>query len=117
MLEMTDAAVAYAKQAAEASGRAPVVRVRAVGGGCSGLTWQIELGAEAATDLRRTTSGVLVVVDPVSAEHFRGATLDFGSYPPNGLHLPLVEGPVPMGLVLRDLPGKHVCGCGESWAP
>jgi iron-sulfur cluster assembly accessory protein len=115
MLRLTDAAVARAKALAELHGCPPVVRVRVIGGGCSGLTWDLELGEVGVRDgdIPRTTDGVTVLVDGVSAAKLRGAVVDVGAPSATGLRPRTDDGETEF--VVRGLPAKATCSCGESF--
>ena len=117
MLPVQRAAADLVRELAAARGVEPVLRVRVVGGGCAGLTWDVELGSGPRTgDHRRTTEGVTVVVDTASAAHLRGATVALGTVADNGLRTGLVSADGQAAIVVCGLLGKHVCSCGESFA-
>ncbi len=115
MLRMTDAAVAHALALAESRGCAPVLRVRVVGGGCAGLTWDLDFGEVGVRegDIPRSTGGVKVIVDGRSAAKLRGATVDLGAASATGLRAATGDGPTEF--VIRNLPTRNVCSCGESF--
>ena len=117
MLTMTPAAAAYARDLAARRGCEAVVRVRVIGGGCSGLTWDLMFGVvdEQPGDLVWQGPGARVLVDAASAAHVRGAVVDLGTASVSGLRPRTSEGPV--DFVLRALPGRNPCGCGESFEP
>jgi Fe-S cluster assembly iron-binding protein IscA len=118
MLGISQTAVQMVLAVARAHGAEPRLRIRVIGGGCSGLTWDWSLGDVGSTvgDLRRTTDGVTVVVDAQSAAYVRGATIDVGAAPGNGLRPPL-DPDGGRSLVLRGLTAvRHACGCGESFS-
>jgi iron-sulfur cluster assembly accessory protein len=118
MLPMTNAAADLVLRLADERGVAPRLRVRIVAGGCSGLTWDLELGGEPREgDHRRVTEGVTVVVDPVSASHLRGGRLELGAAVANGLRTALVDDRRQAAVVVTGVLAKHVCRCGESFAP
>ena len=119
MLSLSQAAARLVYDAAKRTGAEPKLRIRVIGGGCSGLTWDWALGDVGTRpgDLRRTTDGVTVVVDPESATFVRGATIDAGAVPVNGLR-PALDPEGARTIVLRAVTGaRSVCGCGESFAP
>ena len=116
---MTDAAVDHARELAERTGVEPVIRVRVIGGGCSGLTWDLTLGDGESMegDKRRLNSGVDVVVDGVSGRYLLGACIDVSVVvSESGLRPRTSDREDDPEFVLRDLAGEHVCSCGESFS-
>lgn len=118
MLRMTQAAAIYARHLATQMGCEPVLRVRAIAGGCNGLTWDIAIGDVGSRpgDQRRLNEGVDVVVDPVSAPLLAGAVVDVGEPGGSGLRDRMMKG-AKLEFRLTSLPAKHVCTCGESFEP
>ncbi len=118
MLGISQTAITAVLDIARLHGAEPRVRIRVIGGGCSGLTWDWALGdvGDVPGDLARTTAGVTVVVDPASAPFVRGATLDVGPVLANGLRPPL-DPEAGKALVLRGITAaRNVCGCGDSFS-
>ena len=117
MLRLTDAAITHALALSKSRGCAPVLRVRVVGGGCAGLTWDLEMGdvGNREGDLPRVTSGVKVLVDGQSARHLHGAYIDVGPASRTGLRIATGDGP--SDFVVKGLAAKSTCGCGESFEP
>lgn len=82
-----------------------VLRVAVVGGGCSGLQYQMDLQASPAPrDIVVDSAGVRVVVDPKSALYVTGAELDF------------VEALQGGGFKVRNPNATSSCSCGESFS-
>lgn len=82
-----------------------VLRVAVVGGGCSGLQYQMDLQASPAPrDIVVDSAGVRVVVDPKSALYVTGAELDF------------VEALQGGGFKVRNPNATSTCSCGESFS-
>lgn len=118
MLPMTSAAVSLVQRLANGRGVAPNLRVRILAGGCSGLTWDMELGAaERADDHRRITEGVTVLVDPVSAPFLRGGKVDLKVPTSVGLRTPLLDADGRTALSIAGLLGRNLCRCSESFSP
>lgn len=118
MLGISQTAVQVILDVARIHGAEPRLRIRVIGGGCAGLTWDWSLGdvGVLAGDLHRTTDGVTVVVDSQSAAYVRGATVDVGPPPANGLRPPL-DPESGKAFVLRGITAaRNVCGCGESFS-
>jgi iron-sulfur cluster insertion protein len=80
------------------------LRVRVVGGGCSGMSY--ELGwedAEATGDNVIEQSGVKVYVDQLSASYLEGSEID---YVENNM--------MGAGFAIKNPNVKSSCGCGQS---
>ena len=80
------------------------LRLRVVGGGCSGFSY--ELGWEDSVqegDQVVESSGVKVFVDPESAPYLGGAQIDY------------VESMVGSGFSINNPNSKGSCGCGHSF--
>ena len=70
------------------------IRLMVVGGGCSGLTYDMDF----------ETEGVTLYVDPMSLEYLEGTTIDYiQTFKFSGFHF---ENPN----------SKKSCGCGSSFA-
>ena len=81
-----------------------MLRVSVAGGGCSGLSYKLDL-VDAASDKDKVFdhSGVKVVIDPKSMLYLSGLTLDFSS----GLN--------GKGFEFHNPNAKKSCGCGSSF--
>ena len=80
------------------------LRLRVVGGGCSGFSY--ELGwedAEQEGDQFVESHGVKVYVDPMSTQYVAGAEIDF------------VDGLYGSGFSVKNPNVKGTCGCGHSF--
>jgi len=83
------------------------VRLGVRGGGCTGLSYVIATEASPRErDLRYETEGVRIAVDPRSARHLAGATLDYDTRN-------LMDG----GWRWSNPNAGRSCGCGTSFAP
>jgi iron-sulfur cluster assembly protein len=81
------------------------VRVGVKGGGCSGLTYQLEITSkELPTDRVVEQHGIKVMVDKKSYIFLAGTTLEFS----DGLN--------GKGFVFQNPNAKKTCGCGTSFA-
>lgn len=81
------------------------LRVRVVGGGCSGLSYKLDFENEKKPDDKVFENhGVKVVTDPKSYLHLIGMELDFSG----GLN--------GKGFVFNNPNAKKSCGCGSSFA-
>lgn len=82
-----------------------VLRVAVVGGGCSGLQYQMELqDGPANRDFLVESGGVKVVVDPKSALYLTGSELDY------------VEALLDGGFKVKNPNAASSCSCGQSFS-
>ncbi len=103
---LTDAASEKVKGLIEAEGNPDLVlRVAVRPGGCSGFSYEMFFDTDvAADDVKSTQGGVTVVIDPASAPHLGGASLDY----PDGL-----QG---AGFSISTPNATRSCGCGQSFS-
>lgn len=81
-----------------------VLRVAVVGGGCSGLTYKMDLqDAPQNRDIVVDSEGIRVVVDARSAVYVTGSELDY------------VESLQESGFKFRNPNAASTCSCGESF--
>lgn len=107
MISLTDKAAAEIKAIMEQNGGTyEGLRVFVAGGGCSGLSYGMEICDEPATaeDQVFETSGVKVIVDTASYEHLKGASIDFDDSLQGG------------GFKINNPNAVKSCGCGNSFA-
>ena len=108
LLEVTDAAADYIREAATRARTQPGVRVRILAGGCSGLEYKLDLlGAdESAGPLDRevATNGVRVLMDLKSAIHVTGSVIDYESS--------LLR----RGFRINNPNATGTCSCGDSFS-
>lgn len=80
------------------------LRMKVVGGGCSGLQYQLAFDdQEKEGDTQITSGGVRVVVDEKSALYLMGTTLDY------------VDSLMESGFKIENPNAKTTCGCGQSF--
>jgi iron-sulfur cluster assembly accessory protein len=79
------------------------LRLRVAGGGCSGLRYELAFDDAREDDHELEQHGVAVVVDPKSAQHLGGCTLDYA----DGLN--------ENGFRIENPNAATTCGCGESF--
>ncbi|MET0422086.1 MAG: iron-sulfur cluster insertion protein ErpA [Acidimicrobiia bacterium] len=103
---LTDAAADKVKSLIEAEGNPELVlRVAVRPGGCSGLSYEMFFDSDVAADDARITHGdVTVVIDPASAPHLGGASLDFN------------DGLQGAGFAISNPNATRSCGCGQSFS-
>lgn len=80
------------------------LRIRVVGGGCSGLQYQMQFDSRVNSDDRVIeVDGVKILIDMKSALFLRGVELDYE------------EGLMGKGFRFKNPNAKGTCGCGESF--
>ena len=81
------------------------LRVFVQGGGCSGFQYGFEFDENRAEDdLAVQTSGVTLLVDPLSLQYLMGAEVDY------------TESLTGAQFVIRNPNAKTTCGCGSSFS-
>src|SRR5262245_19120886 len=103
---LTDAAADKVKTLIEAEGNSELVlRVAVRPGGCSGLSYEMFFDTDVAIeDVRTEHGGVSVVIDPASAQHLGGASLDYK------------DGLQGAGFSIQNPNATRSCGCGQSFS-
>ncbi len=106
VFNLSDAAADKVKSLIEAEGNPDLVlRVAVRPGGCSGLSYEMFFDTDvAADDIRSEHGGVSVVIDPASAPHLGGASLDFN------------DGLQGAGFSINNPNASRSCGCGQSFS-
>jgi iron-sulfur cluster insertion protein len=104
-IALTDAAARRVAAIAEKQGKPAILRLAVDGGGCSGFQYRFELAAAPdADDVIVETDGVRLVVDPISLDLVRGASVDF------------VESLGGAAFRVENPNATAGCGCGTSFA-
>ena len=80
------------------------LRLGVVGGGCSGLSYEMEFSERGTNDSVLDFGGFEVLLDPKSAIYLKDVTLDFE------------DGLKGKGFVFRNPNASNTCGCGESFS-
>ena len=104
MLTVTEHAATKIRQIADAENlHGQGIRVRVVGGGCSGFTHDLYFD-DVVGDMDEVfeSHGVKLYVDPLSAQYLEGVEIDF------------VEGVHGSGFKFNNPNVKGTCGCGSS---
>lgn len=106
VINLTDVASEKVKQLIEAEGQPDLaLRVAVRPGGCSGFQYEMFFDSDISDDdLKADFNGVSVVVDPGSAPHLEGATLDYKDS--------LMES----GFTINNPNVSRSCGCGQSFS-
>jgi iron-sulfur cluster assembly protein/iron-sulfur cluster insertion protein len=103
---LTDAATEKVKSLIESEGNpALVLRVAVRPGGCSGFSYEMFFDTDvAADDVKVEQGGVTVVIDPASAPHLGGGSLDYK------------DGLQGAGFSISNPNATRSCGCGQSFS-
>ena len=107
MIQVTEAAAARIKDLLDRDGKLAThaLRMKVVGGGCSGLQYQLSFDSAIGENDHTVEAGaVKVVVDEKSALYLVGVTLDF------------VDTLQESGFKIENPNATTTCGCGESFA-
>jgi iron-sulfur cluster assembly protein len=107
MVTLSERAAAEIKGIMDQNGGAFAgVRVFVAGGGCSGLSYGMQIADEPATadDLVFEAGGVKVIVDMGSHQYLDGASIDFDDSLQGG------------GFKINNPNAVKSCGCGSSFA-
>ena len=105
LINVTEAASAKARTLMERDGREGyALRLKVVGGGCSGLQYQLMFDDEISElDQEDEQNGLRVVVDAKSAVYVIGTTID------------LIDDLAKSGFKIENPNATSTCGCGESF--
>ena len=80
------------------------LRLRVVGGGCAGFSYDLYFDEPAEVDRQFTTAGVRCIVDEMSLMYLVGTEIDY------------VEGLQGAGFKFNNPNVKSTCGCGSSFS-
>jgi iron-sulfur cluster assembly accessory protein len=104
MITITESAASKIKELMPQGDADYGLRMRVVGGGCSGLQYQMGLEEEpGSTDKVFTSNGIKVFVDMKSALYLAGAEVDY------------LNGLMESGFKITNPNAKTTCGCGQSF--
>jgi iron-sulfur cluster insertion protein len=106
MIMLTDRATEKVKEIQQAEGlHGQGLRVRVIGGGCSGFTYDLffDDAIDDAIDETFDSGGVPVYVDMMSLTYLEGTEIDY------------VEGLYGAGFKFSNPTAKSTCGCGSSF--
>lgn len=105
-VEVTEAAAQQIKRLLDQEGKTQThaLRMKVVGGGCSGLQYQLAFDDQQRdNDTTVELNGVRVVVDDKSALYLVGSRLDY------------VDTLMESGFKIQNPNAKNSCGCGQSF--
>jgi iron-sulfur cluster assembly protein len=106
LLQVTDSATGRIRELLAKEGKLAThgLRLKVVGGGCSGLRYELAFDDRMREgDSTLEVGGVRVIVDEKSALYLVGTTLDF------------VDTLQESGFKMHNPNAKTTCGCGESF--
>ena len=107
LIQVTESAAAQIKRLLDADGKTGThaLRMKVVGGGCSGLQYQLSFDSQwKESDAVVEDNGVRVVIDEKSALYLVGTALDY------------VDSLMESGFKIQNPNAKNTCGCGQSFA-
>jgi iron-sulfur cluster insertion protein len=106
MITITEKAAGKVREIAEAESlQGQGLRLRVVGGGCSGFSYDLYFEAELGEmDEEFECQGVKLYVDPMSFQYLEGVEIDY------------VEGLHGAGFKFNNPNSKGSCGCGSSFS-
>lgn len=106
MLRITPVAAAKVNEIREAEAIEPnmALRVRVVGGGCAGFSYDLYFDEPAEVDRQFEVAGVKCIVDEMSLMYLVGTEIDY------------VEGLQGAGFKFQNPNVKSTCGCGSSFS-
>ena len=106
VINLTDRAAAkVAELLAQEGDDQLALRVAVKAGGCSGMSYEIFFDTDTDPEDHEVVFGTVKVrVDPVSAPHLAGATLDYN------------DGLKDAGFKIENPNAQRACGCGQSFA-
>jgi iron-sulfur cluster assembly accessory protein len=106
MVKITATAAVKINEIREAEGIEPAMalRLRVVGGGCAGFSYDLYFDEGTQVDRQIEIGGVKVVVDEMSLMYLVGVEIDY------------VEGLQGAGFKFNNPNVKSTCGCGSSFS-
>lgn len=106
VVSVTDSAAQQIRRLLDQEGKAEThaLRMKVVGGGCSGLQYQLAFDDQVReNDAEIELNGVRVRIDEKSALYLVGTTLDY------------VDTLMESGFKIQNPNAKSTCGCGQSF--
>ncbi|MDQ6927517.1 MAG: iron-sulfur cluster insertion protein ErpA [Actinomycetota bacterium] len=106
MIDVTESASLKVKELIHSEGNDDLaLRVAVRPGGCSGYSYEMFFDTDIAPDDNLAeVAGIKVVIDPESAPHLKGASLDYK------------DGLQGAGFAINNPNATRSCGCGQSFS-
>jgi iron-sulfur cluster insertion protein len=107
MIQLTERATEKVKEIQKTEGlEGQGLRVRVIGGGCSGFSYDLFFDDELNQEIDETfdTRGIQVYIDTMSLTYLDGTEIDY------------VEGLYGAGFKFNNPTAKSTCGCGSSFS-
>ncbi len=105
IIKLTQNAIAEVKRRLQESKREGFgLRLGVKGGGCSGLSYVIDLGGKKENDRVITDYGFNIYIDPKSSLYLKDTELDYQG------------GFMDSGFKFQNPNASNTCGCGESFS-
>lgn len=105
-INLTDAAVSRIKQICAEDSVAPSIRVKVLGGGCAGFSYDMSFEDSQPSDSDEVIqiSDISLRVDPISLQYIEGTTIDY------------VDTVMASGFKFHNPKSTGSCGCGSSFS-
>jgi iron-sulfur cluster insertion protein len=106
LLRITPVAASKVNEIRQAEGIEPnqALRLRVVGGGCAGFSYDLYFDEPAEVDRQFEVAGVKCIVDEMSLMYLVGTEIDY------------IEGLQGAGFKFQNPNVKSTCGCGSSFS-
>jgi iron-sulfur cluster assembly protein len=104
MIHISEQAATHLRDLALEKG-SPGLRLAVERGGCAGLQYAMSLGGPLPGDEVTEQDGAVVAIDPESAGHLDGCTIDY------------TDGLTGAGFRIINPQASRSCGCGTSFEP
>ena len=104
MISLSESASERIKRMAKKNNCAVSIRIMVVGGGCSGLTYDMDFESDRTDDdMSYESHGVELIIDPISLSYL------------NNTHIDHIETFAYSGFHFENPNAKKSCGCGSSF--
>lgn len=103
-MHLTEKAIAKIKEFAESEGLNPSVRIKVLGSGCAGFTYDMEFSEPTDDDEVIEISSIKIFCDQLSFQYVDGVMVDF------------IESQFESGFKFMGGEIKSTCACGSSYS-
>lgn len=105
MIHLTETAVEKLKEIADAEGEQCSIRVKVMGGGCAGFSYDLMFDSIVGElDEEMNQDNVKIIVDPISLQYLDEVEIDY------------VDSPIGAGFKFNNPNASGSCGCGSSFS-